>query len=127
MGFRSSILAGVKLIREAIQSPNYVAGTSGWSINRDGTAEFGDMTIRSSDGSGSTVVIQNGMAEFAAANGWKIIIDPTDPLAPVIYFTDANDRVVGAMNVAGDLNRAALYIKSGELSDGVVNDWKWIH
>lgn len=46
MRFGNPIVAGVALIREAIQSPNYVAGVSGWSINRDGTAEFADFTAR---------------------------------------------------------------------------------
>ncbi|MFC9596255.1 hypothetical protein ACFTUC_41485, partial [Streptomyces sp. NPDC056944] len=46
MGFRSSILAGDVLLREAIQSPDYAAGAAGWSINRDGTAEFNDVTVR---------------------------------------------------------------------------------
>lgn len=34
------------LIRLAIHSPDYVAGISGWSINKDGTAEFNDVTVR---------------------------------------------------------------------------------
>lgn len=56
MAFRNAILAGIKLIREAIQSPNYVAGTSGWSINQDGSAEFSDITLRG-DGVGDTVIV----------------------------------------------------------------------
>lgn len=46
MAFQNSILAGTKLVREAIQSPNYVPNVSGWSINKDGTAEFADLTAR---------------------------------------------------------------------------------
>jgi hypothetical protein len=46
MGFRSSILAGTSLIREAIKSPDYTPGVSGWSINRDGSAEFNDVDVR---------------------------------------------------------------------------------
>lgn len=56
MGFRNSILAGLTLIREAIRSPNYVAGTSGWSINADGSAEFSDVTLRG-DGVGYTIIV----------------------------------------------------------------------
>jgi hypothetical protein len=40
VGFRSSILAGINLVREAIQSPDYQPGVSGWSIKRDGSVEF---------------------------------------------------------------------------------------
>jgi hypothetical protein len=46
-GFNNSILAGMgTLIRAMIQSPNYVAGVSGWTINKDGSAEFNNLTIR---------------------------------------------------------------------------------
>jgi hypothetical protein len=34
------------LIRPAIKSPNYVPGVSGWSINRTGSAEFNNLTVR---------------------------------------------------------------------------------
>lgn len=47
MGFSNTVIGGAsKLIRAAIQSPNYVAGLVGWSINKDGTAEFNDATFR---------------------------------------------------------------------------------
>lgn len=46
MTFANPIVGGNTLIREAIQSPNYVVGTSGWTINRDGSAEFNDVTVR---------------------------------------------------------------------------------
>lgn len=46
MSFSNSILAGTKLVREAIESPNFVPGTSGWSIRRDGSAEFSDVDVR---------------------------------------------------------------------------------
>jgi len=44
--FRNPIVAGLTLIRAAIRSNNYVAGISGWTINRDGSAEFNNVTIR---------------------------------------------------------------------------------
>jgi hypothetical protein len=47
MPFGNPIIGGQsKLIREAIQSPNYLPGISGWSINRDGTAEFASGSFR---------------------------------------------------------------------------------
>lgn len=57
MTFRNSILAGVTLIREAIQSQNYEAGSEGWTIDADGHAEFNDIVIR-----GGTVV--SGLALY---------------------------------------------------------------
>ncbi len=46
MTFSNPIVAGEELIRSAINSENYVAGTSGWRIARDGNAEFLDVTVR---------------------------------------------------------------------------------
>ena len=61
-GFSNPIVGGVdKLIRQAIQSPNFVAGVSGWSINKDGTAEFNQLTIVTST-SGAAILIYNGPA-----------------------------------------------------------------
>lgn len=45
-GFSDAITAGTTLLIPAIQSPNYVAGISGWAIFKNGTAEFNNMTIR---------------------------------------------------------------------------------
>lgn len=46
MGFTDPIVGGNgSLILPAIRSPNYVAGTAGWTINRDGSAEFADLII----------------------------------------------------------------------------------
>lgn len=44
--FANPIVSGTKLVIPAIQSVNYVPGMVGWSINRDGTAEFASGTFR---------------------------------------------------------------------------------
>ncbi|MFD9242752.1 hypothetical protein ACFV0D_12630 [Streptomyces sp. NPDC059556] len=46
MSFNNPIVAGTTLVRNAIKSPDYVPGVSGWSINRDGTVEFNALTSR---------------------------------------------------------------------------------
>ncbi len=47
MGFANAIIGGAAaLIRAAIRSPNFVTGVSGWSVNKDGSAEFSDLTAR---------------------------------------------------------------------------------
>lgn len=60
MTFRSSILAGVNLVRAAIRSPNYVAGADGWTINQDGSAEFNNITIRGGTTVGGTSLYYAG-------------------------------------------------------------------
>ena len=46
MAFANDVVGGVTLLRPAIRSPNYVPGKSGWTINRDGSAEFANITAR---------------------------------------------------------------------------------
>ena len=49
MPFSNPIVGGNGvLIRDAISSPDFVTGVSGWTIRRDGTAEFNGITIRGS-------------------------------------------------------------------------------
>lgn len=70
MGFRNQIVAATALIRSAIQSPNYDPGVAGWSVNKDGSAEFGDLTVTSGSvtttpsGDGSTITIEDGQIIF---------------------------------------------------------------
>jgi hypothetical protein len=72
--FGNPILSGLQLIRQAIQSAGFVAGLTGWSINRDGTAEFNSTTIRGSltvvfgDGSEMDVNGTDGIALFNASD-----------------------------------------------------------
>lgn len=61
MAFQNSIFGFQGIItRDQIKSANYVPGVSGWIIRRDGSAEFSDLLIRSGNGSGDDVVIEDG-------------------------------------------------------------------
>lgn len=64
--FQNIVVAGTKLVRDSIQSPNYVVGTTGWSVNQDGSAEFSNATIRGTiiAGGGNVVVNANGLDVF---------------------------------------------------------------
>lgn len=46
MAFANPIVGGTALRIPAIQSPDFVAGVSGWIIRIDGSAEFNNLTIR---------------------------------------------------------------------------------
>lgn len=62
-GFADPIIGGAeKLIRKAIQSPNYSPGAAGWTINKDGSAEFNNLNIRGTFA--GTDFIINGDGEF---------------------------------------------------------------
>lgn len=48
MQFQDELAGGVVLVRPALQSPNFAAGSDGWQIAVDGSAEFNDVTVRGS-------------------------------------------------------------------------------
>lgn len=41
------------LVRPSVHSPNYIPDETGWTINKDGTAEFADLTVR------GTIVVES--------------------------------------------------------------------
>jgi hypothetical protein len=57
--FTNPLVAGLTLIRTAIRSPDYVAGVSGWAINKDGSCEFNNATVRGAIEAGNNTVRLN--------------------------------------------------------------------
>lgn len=61
MPFSDPIVAGTVLVRDAIQSPDYLPGVSGWSINADGSSEFNGGQFR------GAVILGGGKHTLGAA------------------------------------------------------------
>ena len=40
------VVGGIALRRPSIRSPNFIAGSQGWTVNADGSAEFDNLTVR---------------------------------------------------------------------------------
>lgn len=87
MGFRNPIVAGIKLIREAIQSPDYQTGVQGWTVNQDGTAEFQqiiargalqvDSLVSGTPGAARTEVTPTDfIQEYDASNDLRAVLSP---------------------------------------------------
>lgn len=53
MTFRQQTSAGIKLVLEKLVSANYVPDVSGWAIERDGTAQFENLTVLQSLSAGN--------------------------------------------------------------------------
>lgn len=58
--FENPTVAGTVLIREDIESQNFVAGVSGWEIRADGSAEFNDIVIRDGEVVGGIELYYDG-------------------------------------------------------------------
>lgn len=67
-GFSDAIVAGTTLVIPDINSPNFVSGVSGWSVNKDGTAQFNQLTLIVSV-SGAAVLIYSGTAQLGSLIG----------------------------------------------------------
>jgi len=106
--FENAILAGVTLIREAIQSQNYEEGVDGWQIAADGKAEFSDLTIRSSDGSGTTVVIASG--EIKVLDGAGNVVVEIDSTGYRLY--NASGLIVAEIKLDGGGLRGGFYTRN---------------
>lgn len=71
------VVGGTSLARARINSPNFVTGVSGWTINQDGSAEFNNVTIRGGVIVGGTALYYSTsppaantmVASIAAASG----------------------------------------------------------
>lgn len=58
MPFQNSVVgAGNTLVRQMMRSPDFVSDTSGWTINRDGSAEFNNVSIRGNVVVGGSIVM----------------------------------------------------------------------
>lgn len=99
-GFTDSIVAGIgSLIRTFIKSPNFVTGVSGWSINKDGSAEFNNVTVRGTVEVDASVGLGKVLID---GTGWSVF-DSAGSLAASIHTTDAtNDITLKAINVGAD-------------------------
>lgn len=77
MPFENPIVGGTVLRIPAIQSPNFVSGVSGWTINADGTAQFNQLTIIVQV-SGAALLIYNGAAGLGNLIGSWAAVAGTD-------------------------------------------------
>jgi hypothetical protein len=105
-GFSNPVVGGGgALIRESIHSPDYVTGVSGWSVMRDGSAEFNDLEFRGTF-FGADVVINSGGAFFyngtPAAGNLILAISGTGGNDPF-----GNPYLSGLMISGGNLLRMA--------------------
>jgi hypothetical protein len=83
--FVNPITAGVTLIRSAIQSQNYVQGSTGWKVAQDGSAEFNNVTVRGTV-TGSTI---NGGTITGSTITGSTLTAGTSPNPQVVISTSA--------------------------------------
>lgn len=116
------VVGGNVLRRQAIESPNYVPGVSGWTIKQDGSAEFNNLTLRGTF-NGTNYVINSAGAFFyspseAAGNLINSITNSsgTDPFG--------NNYLTGSASYGGNQATTSvngvLFFYTGSLAGGWV-------
>lgn len=95
-GFSNAVLGGAtKLIRAAIQSPNFLSGVSGWTINRDGSVEFNSGTFRG-------IITNGGMFIYDGTPAAGKLMLAVSPTAGVDAFGNAYQKGFNTyLNVIG--------------------------
>lgn len=120
MAFNNPIVDGRdQLVRSAVKSPNYVTTLSGWSINKDGSAEFSDLTIYFPIPGQGAIVIENGELIVYNDDNDPLIRLGIDPAVPhdarlLIQSTLVNSPTIKIYVTTG--NQPIMEFKPGELS-----------
>lgn len=135
MTFRNPILGagGSTLLRPAIQSPNYAAGASGWSVKRDGSAEFNNLALRGVYNGTNYVINSNGLFFYSAApalgnmTGSWARADGTDAYGNAYLAGITIYSSLGQVQLAGADGSVALTAAGGNkifIEDGAIA-WAW--
>jgi hypothetical protein len=108
-GFNNPVVGALNLIRRAIRSPNYAAGTAGWTVNQDGSAEFNDVVVRGEVDVGATGEPQVIIGQDTA--GGFITLPTGDPAE------QDPSTLVGATNAFDSPGKFGLLLKGPSRTD----------
>lgn len=113
MAFRDPVVSGTTLVRNAIASPNFVAGVSGWIIRRDGSAEFNNAVFR------GNIVIGPNPGNHIASN----IGGPGSGIAAFGFYTgDAIEVNPGYVYASNDnFGEPILNVQAQSTGNGALN------
>lgn len=120
-GYFLGITAGMgNLVIPSVQSPNYVAGSTGWQIRKDGSVEFNNGTFRGFIVGGS-LYIYNGAPSLGNPPIAWISSSNTDPFGNTV--TPASNVVIGAGKDGSPQAVLQLSGTSGEISFPLPGTW----
>jgi hypothetical protein len=108
--FRNPILGagGSTLLRPAIQSPNFIHGVSGWSINRAGNAEFNDLVIRGTYMGQNYVISEDGLFFYSGTPAAGNMTGSWAPAAGVDGFGNAYPAGLEIYSTLGSILLSAV-------------------
>jgi hypothetical protein len=115
MPFRDEITSGEALNRTGIKSPNYVAGSAGWRVGKDGSAEFNSLTSR---GTFTTGVAPAPRVVISTKAG----VGAAPSYGQIEMLSGAAGEVAGgkAFTQADQFGRTVTYLMSNDMGQGTV-------
>ena len=117
-GFNNPIIGGGGgLVYPSIHSPNFITGVSGWTINKDGSAEFNNLTVRGTFFGTDWIMNANGLFFYngtPANNNLIIAIAPVATTDPFGTFVAQGASVVDPVGGGSiNLNAAIMTLAGG--------------
>lgn len=116
MPFQNNVVAGTTLVRDSIHSPNYVTGVSGWTINKDGSVEFGSGLFRGD--------LFTGAAPNARV-GLTVVTPAVGPSFPAVAFFDGTHTDPAYAFTDSDGTQATINLSTSQ-SNAVGNQGRQI-
>ena len=118
-GFNNSIVGGMsKLIRKAIESPNYVPATAGWTVNQDGSAEFNNLNIRGTVNGNQYIQNANGFFVYSGTPAFGNLVASITSTASSGFDPFNNTTYPGFVVY---VNAGGHYTQVGQLSAASMN------
>lgn len=114
------VVGGTVLRRPAVQSPNFVTGISGWTINADGSAEFNNLQIRGTFNGNDFILSSTGFFLYSGTPAAGNLIYSVTPAATA---ADPEGNVIPNDGATSYANAGSFWVALN-MGDGVLNWWK---
>ncbi len=98
---QNPVVGSTVLRRPAIQSPNFVTGSSGWTINSDGSAEFNNLVIRGTFDGTDFIISSSGQFFYSGTPALGNLIASIAPAAGTDSFGNAYEQGIAAYVTTG--------------------------
>lgn len=95
------------LVLSAIFSPNFITGVSGWSINKDGRAEFNNLTIRGTFFGVNFILNSSGLFIYSGTPGTGNLLLSISPVDGTDGFGNSYDAILSIYG-AGSASTGAV-------------------
>lgn len=114
------VVGSTVLRRPAIQSPNYVHGSTGWTVNADGSAEFNNLQIRGTFNGNDFILSSTG---FFLYSGTPAAGNLIYSVTPATTTADPEGNVIPNPGATSYANAGTFWVALN-MGGGVLNWWK---